>query len=63
MENVTRVKDRITYEEGCIKEYLSNGWIRVEMAWGEIREYQQKDLIPYMELQQPELRPKETRLH
>ena len=24
MEHVTRVKDRITYEEGCIKEYLSN---------------------------------------
>ena len=63
MENVTRVKDRITYEEGHIKEYLSNGWIRVKMAWGEIREYQQKDLIPCMELSQPEKQPKETRLH
>ncbi|GAA4648816.1 hypothetical protein GCM10023116_10890 [Kistimonas scapharcae] len=63
MEHVTRVKDRITYEEGCIKEYLSNGWIRVEMNWGEIREYQLKDLIPYRELQQAVPAPEETRVH
>lgn len=45
MNGNLRVKDRITYEQGKLFQCLNNGWVKVLMDCGEVREYQSKDLI------------------
>ncbi|MCL6271571.1 hypothetical protein M3P05_16770 [Sansalvadorimonas sp. 2012CJ34-2] len=40
------VRDRITFEKGTIETCGQPGWIKVRMEWGELRDYQPKDLIP-----------------
>ena len=45
MNGNLRVKDRITYEQGKLFQWLNNGWVKVLMDTGEVREYQSKDLI------------------
>ncbi len=45
MNGNLKVKDRITYEQGKLFQCLNNGWVKVLMDSGEVREYQPKDLI------------------
>ena len=40
------VRDRITYERGTIQNTGQPGWLEVRMEWGEVRNYQPKDLVP-----------------
>ena len=50
MNGNLRVKDRITYEQGKLFQCLSNGWVKVLMDTGEVREYQSKDLVGIIEV-------------
>ena len=50
MNGNLRVKDRITYEHGKLFQWLNDGWVKVLMDTGEVREYQSKDLIGIIDI-------------
>lgn len=50
MNGTLKVKDRITYEQGKLFQCLNNGWVKVLMDTGEVREYQSKDLVGILDL-------------